>query len=225
MGRAASPMVTHSPWSWRPPRCGPSRGPCNGRPCPPQACSRPSNPVVREACFPSARPAYTVEPAGPDDLPVIAQIVADHETPSAATILAAWCERHPETFAVARGQDGSVAAFLQVADLTDVDPDLLAADPLAIRWVDHLDEHTPGPDDQILLMRRWLGRESGELRSPEVSACWLDVKRIYMQLRPRLRRIYSDIVDLDGSGCRSVPDRASRRQPRRWIGTHRRSAR
>jgi DNA-binding CsgD family transcriptional regulator len=29
-----------------------------------------------------------------------------------------------------------------------------------------------------------------------VSACWLDVKRVYMQLRPRLRRIYSVVGDL-----------------------------
>jgi DNA-binding CsgD family transcriptional regulator len=48
----------------------------------------------------------------------------------------------------------------------------------------------------VLIMRRWLGRESGELRSPAVSACWLDVKRVYMQLRPRLRRIYSVVADL-----------------------------
>ncbi|MBM6400769.1 helix-turn-helix transcriptional regulator [Phycicoccus sp. MQZ13P-5] len=54
-------------------------------------------------------------------------------------------------------------------------------------------------------MRRWLGRDSGELRSPPVSACWLDVKRVYMQLRPRLRRIYSVVVDLGRLGPIFVP--------------------
>ena len=73
---------------------------------------------------------------------------------------------------------------------------LPADDPVADAWRAHLRDHPPAADDRVLVMRRWLGRQSGELRSPAVSACWLDVKRVYMQLRPRLRRIYSVVVDL-----------------------------
>ncbi|MBV9919454.1 MAG: helix-turn-helix transcriptional regulator [Pseudonocardia sp.] len=54
-------------------------------------------------------------------------------------------------------------------------------------------------------MRRWLGRDCGELRSPAVSACWLDAKRVYMQLRPRLRRIYSVVADLPRLATIFVP--------------------
>jgi DNA-binding CsgD family transcriptional regulator len=154
------------------------------------------NPVLREACFPSARPAHWVEPATPREEPAIADIVARHEPAGAATAIASWWERHPETFSVARGPDGAVAAFVQIAELDRIDPDLLAADPVAAAWIRHLRANPPGPDDQVLLMRRWLGRDSGELRSPAVSACWLDAKRVYMQLRPRLRRIYSVLTDL-----------------------------
>jgi DNA-binding CsgD family transcriptional regulator len=38
-----------------------------------------------------------------------------------------------------------------------------------------------------------------------MSACWLDVKRVYMQLRTRLRRICSVVVDLPRLGPIFVP--------------------
>ncbi len=53
----------------------------------------------------------------------------------------------------------------------------------------------PRAGDRVLTMRRWLGRDSGEMLSPAVGACWLDVKRIYMELRPRLSRLYSVMAD------------------------------
>ena len=97
---------------------------------------------------------------------------------------------------MARGPDGAVAAFVQIAELDQLDPQLLATDPVADVWRAHLRVHPPAAGDRVLVMRRWLSEESGELRSPAVSACLLDVKRVYMQLRPHLRRIYSAVVDL-----------------------------
>jgi DNA-binding CsgD family transcriptional regulator len=163
------------------------------------------NPVLRDACFPSARPAHWVEPAVPRDRAAIIGIAARHESPTVAATLTRWWDRHPETFSVARGPDGAVAAFVQIAELDHLDPQLLATDPVADVWRVHLRAHPPAADDRVLVMRRWLGAESGELRSPAVSACWLDVKRVYMQLRPRLRRIYSVVVDLPRLGSIFVP--------------------
>lgn len=163
------------------------------------------NPVLRDACFPSARPAHWVEQAVPRDRAAVLDIAARHEPPGTAAMLTRWWERHPETFSVARGPDGAVAAFVQIAEIDHLDPRLLADDPVARVWLDHLREHPPAPDDRVLVMRRWLGRESGELRSPAVSACWLDVKRVYMQLRPWLRRTYSVVVDLPRLGAIFVP--------------------
>lgn len=154
------------------------------------------NPVLRDACFPSARPSHWVEPATAQDRAAIAEITARHEPPSAAAMLARWWQRHPGSFSVARGPDGAVSAFVQIMELSDLDPDMYSADPVAAAWRTHLRAHPPGTGDIVLIMRRWLGRDSGELRSPAVSACWLDVKRVYMQLRPRLRRIYSVVADL-----------------------------
>jgi DNA-binding CsgD family transcriptional regulator len=154
------------------------------------------NPVLRDACFPSVRPAYGVEAAAQRDRAAVAEIVAQHESPTAAAAVLRWWERFPETFSVARGADGAVAAFVQIAELDQLGSALPADDPVAEAWRAHLHAHPPAADDRVLVMRRWLGRQSGELRSPAVSACWLDVKRVYMQLRPRLRRIYSVVADL-----------------------------
>jgi DNA-binding CsgD family transcriptional regulator len=54
-------------------------------------------------------------------------------------------------------------------------------------------------------MRRWLGRETGEMLSPAVGACWLDVKRVYMELRPRLSRLYSVMADPEALAPIFVP--------------------
>jgi hypothetical protein len=41
-----------------------------------------------------------------------------------------------------------------------------------------------------------LSREEGELPSAVQAACWLDIKRTYMELRPNLRRVYLTVHDL-----------------------------
>jgi DNA-binding CsgD family transcriptional regulator len=163
------------------------------------------NPVVRDACFPSTRPTHVVEPARPGDAAAIREIAERHEPAAVAAALARWWARHPETFAVARDPGGAVAAFVQIAELGSVDPELLAADPVAQPWLEHLGAEPPGVDERVLVMRRWLGRGTGELRSEPVSACWLDVKRTYMQWRPRLRRLYSAVVDLSRLGPIFLP--------------------
>ncbi|NIS09067.1 MAG: hypothetical protein GWO07_09945 [Candidatus Dadabacteria bacterium] len=40
----------------------------------------------------------------------------------------------------------------------------------------------------------------GELPCPAQGACWLDVKRNYMELRPNLKRLYTTVVDVDTYG-------------------------
>lgn len=45
-------------------------------------------------------------------------------------------------------------------------------------------------------LRRWLDTERGELPCASQAACWLDVKRTYMELRPALRRMYVVVQDV-----------------------------
>jgi DNA-binding CsgD family transcriptional regulator len=153
------------------------------------------NPVLRSACFPVGAGEHVVEPATPGDAAAIARIAGAHEGPEARDLLLRWRDRHPEAFAVARAPDGTPAALLHVAEIGAVDPLLLRADPVARAWVEHLLRVPPRPGDRVLVMRRWLGAETGEMLAPEVGACWLDVKRVYIELRPRLSRLYSAMAD------------------------------
>ena len=68
--------------------------------------------------------------------------------------------------------------------------------PRGRAWARHLREH-PLPNGQLALgLRRWLDAEHGELPCATQAACWLDVKRTYMALRPALRRIYVVVRDV-----------------------------
>lgn len=149
------------------------------------------NPVLRTACFPAGAGEDAVEPAVAEDGEAIRAIASAHESPGAAEILELWWQSRPATFSVARAPDGTVAAVLQLARFDEIAPGIFARDPVARVWRDHLAAVPPRPGDRVLAMRRWLGRESGELLSPAVGACWLDVKRVYVELRPRLSRLYS----------------------------------
>jgi class 3 adenylate cyclase len=51
--------------------------------------------------------------------------------------------------------------------------------------------------ERVLFLRRWLAHTTGELPSPAQAACWLDIKRTYMELRPHLRRLYTTVTFLD----------------------------
>ena len=153
------------------------------------------NPVLRSACFPQGAAEHAVEPAVAADGPAVREILALQEAPGAANLLGCWWERQPVSFSVARGPDGSVAAILHLAEMGSIDPELAHSDPVARAWRHHLAAVPPRPGDRVLTMRRWLGRDTGEMLSPAVGACWLDVKRVYMELRPRLSRLYSVMAD------------------------------
>ncbi len=163
------------------------------------------NPILRDACFPGGTGEHCVEPATSADGPAIQAIVERHETPPAADLVLRWWNLHPESFAVARNPKGHVAAFVQVAEIGSIAPQLLAHDPVAASWMTHLRRVPAAPGDRVLVMRRWLGWDTGEGGSPAVGACWLDVKRVYMELRPRLSRLYSTIVDLESQGPIFLP--------------------
>jgi uncharacterized protein (DUF934 family) len=69
-------------------------------------------------------------------------------------------------------------------------------DPVVEVWARHLRDE-PLPKGQVALgLRRWLDADRGELPCPAQAACWLDVKRTYMALRPALRRMYVVVHDV-----------------------------
>ena len=106
---------------------------------------------------------------------------------ASVAILSEWWRRDPERFRVARNGDGAVAGCYVVGELDRVKRGLLDVDPVARRWRDHL-RQDPVPRGQRVLFDRFeLVRDDGLV----LAAIMLDLKRMYLELRPELRRIYT----------------------------------
>lgn len=149
------------------------------------------DPVVRQTFFPHGVASYAVEPAQLGDADDICSIVAAHEGPSAQNALQHWWERLPEAFSVVRDRDGSTVGMACVFERSVADEADLLADAVTADWCDHLRREPIGPREQALFVRVHLSRAAGAGPSPELSAMMLDLKRAYMELRPRLRRVYT----------------------------------
>jgi hypothetical protein len=154
------------------------------------------NPVVREAFFPSGGQQFVVEPARAEDGVAIQEISRLHEAPSAASQLTKWWQTMPQIFRVVREQSGAVAGFYCMFDPATVNQDDLEADPISQQWRRHLRSNPAPKNQRVLFIRRWLSREHGEAPSSVQAACWLDIKRSYMEMRPRIRRVYLTVHDL-----------------------------
>jgi hypothetical protein len=143
------------------------------------------------AHFPSGSHQFAIEPAIPADAQAIDAIITAHETPSAAALLQRWWVRCPVAFRVARDPHGEVAGLIIMINSGRQDPRQVEDDPVVANWLDHLRRDPIPASQEVLLIRRWLSREAGDGPCAAQAACWRDLKRMYMELRPRLRRNYS----------------------------------
>lgn len=154
------------------------------------------NPTVREAFFPSGAQPLAVEPAHSADAAAVCRIAHKHDGPEAAALVERWLAEAPESFSVIRDRDDAVVGFFSLLEGRMLRPPLVPEDPIVQAWAQHLRE-APLPTGQTALgLRRWLDAERGELPSSSQAACWLDVKRTYMVLRPALRRMYVVVRDV-----------------------------
>jgi len=153
------------------------------------------NPVVREAFFPTGAQEYVVEPAQARDQPRILEIIDRHETRETAGTLAQWLTRAPETFVVTRDHHGIVAGFYCAFDASRVPVSFQRQDSVTRTWLEHLEQHPLPRSQRALFLRRWLAAETGEAPSAVQGACFVDLKRKYLELRPNLRRVYLTLHD------------------------------
>src|SRR5205085_3357662 len=112
----------------------------------------------------------------------------------AGRLVEAWWAHAPGGFRVARGRRGDVEAYVSVCDPDALPHPLAAGDPAAALIRDDLRRHPTGQGRRALAIRSMLAADSGEGLSPLQAACWLDVKREYLALRPSLRRVYTVIA-------------------------------
>ncbi len=159
------------------------------------------NPIIREAFFPSDTSQLPiVETALPGDGAGIVAMTTRHEAPAAAAAIADWWSVHPETFSVARDRNGELVGYYSMFDPQRVSTTVILEDPITRAWWQHLKRAPISNESCVLFCRRWMNRERGELPSPSQAASWLDMKRSYMMLRPRLQRVYLTVCDLETYG-------------------------
>lgn len=145
---------------------------------------------VRRAFFPAAAGEQLVRPATEADLPAMEALVPDE-----VESLRAWWAVVPDKFFVACKGTGAVAGFGCLAEPGDVSPRVIDGDPLASRWREHL-RSDPIPRGQRALYLRW---STGGTDMAALSAVLLDATRVYMEMRPELRRVYARGADLLGT--------------------------
>jgi hypothetical protein len=150
--------------------------------------------AVRENFFPSTPLEHDVTPAEPADWPAVAQLAQ----PADAELVREWWKGAPSAFSVARDPEGNVAGFRAACQPAEVSPRLLDRDPVASAWRAHL-RSDPVPRGQRVVFARFVARV--EIRSGfdgALAALLLDLKRLYVSLRPDLRRIYA--LEIPGIG-------------------------
>jgi hypothetical protein len=152
------------------------------------------NPIVREAFFPSGSQPLVVEPARAGDAASLLAIARRHEGVAGADLLERWWDQEPDTFSVTRDRDGVVVGFFSLLDTSRILPPAVSDDPVTAAWAQHLRDHPLPRGQQALGLRRWLDSEHGEGPCASQGACWVDVKRAYMALRPALRRMYVTVT-------------------------------
>jgi len=148
------------------------------------------NSIIREAFFPTGAHTYALEPARQEDAQAIFEIVRKWEGPGATRALESWWTHLPQAFSVARDSERKLAGFYCMFQPESLSPELLAADPVLQKWLEHLQTSAVPSGQTVLFCRRWLCTDAGEGPCGAQAACWLDIKRAYMRLRPHLRRIY-----------------------------------
>lgn len=173
------------------------------------------NPVTHNAFFPPKADLLAVEAAGPADGAAIEAIIARHEGEEAAAWLLGWWRRAPRAFRVVRDQQGVLTGFYALFEAASADIDVasMEADPVLRSWLAHLRRSPVAADARVLFCPCWLSAADGEAPSPEQGAIWIDMKRSYTEMRPRLRRIYMPVVDIatyapiaGGLGFRVIED-------------------
>jgi hypothetical protein len=150
------------------------------------------NPIVRDAFFPSGSDELTIEPTGSADGPALAAMSAAQQGPEATALVEAWWRAAPDSFRVVRDAAGVAQGFSSLCQPQDVSRSLLRSDPVTATWMEHL-RRDPVPSRQRVLFNRHV-LASGD---SAMATLWLDVKRVYLELRPHLRRLYTPVPDIE----------------------------
>jgi hypothetical protein len=151
------------------------------------------NENLREGFFPTTESPVSVEPARAEDETSISAIIHKFDGPQSRQAMEQWWRSHPDSFFVVRDEHGGVQGFYLAIVASKVHKNVIGRDPFAASWAKDL----PRLEDRAatLWLRRTLDRDTGEGPSSGQAACWLGIKRTYLELRPRLRWVYTGYCD------------------------------
>jgi DNA-binding CsgD family transcriptional regulator len=158
------------------------------------------NPVIRNSYVPPGEQQHPVETALIEDLPAILAITETHDGPAAASVIGAWWRSHRDGFVVCRGPNGAVTAFSVVVRLGEIDRRLAETDAVLAAFLTDVRRRPLPAGSEVLLHRRALGLRRGEHPSPELGAMVVDIKRLYLGLRPALARVLAVFRDWPSNG-------------------------
>jgi DNA-binding winged helix-turn-helix (wHTH) protein len=147
-------------------------------------------PSIREAFFPTDVPQQIVEPARPEDESEIARITRRHDGREEERAILAWWRELSDSFSVVRGSGGEVLGYSILAFAGQIGECVARDDAVAASWLAHVQAARLPDACPVLFARRLLTRDSGEGPSIERAACFLDIKRTYLE-NPRAARIYT----------------------------------
>ncbi len=156
------------------------------------------NPVIRSAFFPPFdQKQYSVVPADKNDKEAVFEIIYKHEPTLLARTYRQWWDKQINTFHCVKNANNQTVGFYCLIKPNEVPSDLIAQDPITSNWMHHLSEDGKNCfPHQCLFIRRWLSLNDGESLNGVQAACWLDIKRAYLEMRPELRRVYLTLNDL-----------------------------
>ena len=147
-------------------------------------------PNLRECFFPVGYQPVVVEPATPDDQASFEAILAAHEGPESQRALRAWWDYNPDSVKMVRGREGEAVGFLIALPGRDLDRRILSRDPIAAAWAHDMHRHRDA--NASLLFRCWLDAEAGDATpSATYGATNVELKRMYVEERPKLQHVYS----------------------------------
>lgn len=152
-------------------------------------------PTVRETFFPSSSEVVAVEAAAAIDEAAVMHIASRQVGAEELALLQHWWHAAPAAFRVTRDGNDEVSGFSCFAERAQLPVALLAADPLSAAWLRHLDEDPVDANECVLLLRMKLSAAQGADAAATEAALMLDLKRAYVELRPRLRRLYCAAPD------------------------------
>lgn len=170
-------------------------------------------PSVRDVFFPRGSEVIAVEPARRADEASVMGIAARHAGSEEAALLRRWWQALPDSFRVTRDAQDGVSGYLCAARWAELPAGLVEGDPLCRAWRQHLADDPVEAGEEVLILRSKLCADAVEQHSPTDAALTMDLKRAYVELRPRLRRLYCQMADESSyadffrqAGFRALPE-------------------